>query len=301
MRKTLLLLAAFVMIVTSCNAGVTSESAAPEKARVTVKPQNNITKTMSTPQPSAENVLVDISTSMGDIRVMLYGDTPKHRDNFLKLVNEGFYNETLFHRVIKAFMIQAGDPDSKGAPAGKMLGSGGPGYNVDAEIVYPAHFHKRGALAAARQGDQVNPEKRSSGSQFYIVTGQVFNEGQLRQMEGQLVMRQQQSVFNRLAGERRSEIMALRMNRDQAGLQKLQDELIAQMEAEVKQSPMSFTAEQREAYTTVGGAPHLDGDYSVFGEVVSGMEVVDAIEKVMTDSQDRPKEDIKILGAKIVK
>ncbi|MEE1222156.1 MAG: peptidylprolyl isomerase, partial [Bacteroidaceae bacterium] len=132
---------------------------------------------------------VKIITPKGDILVRLYDETPLHRDNFIKLVREGYYNGTLFHRVIKDFMIQGGDPDSKGAPADKMLGMGGPGYTIDAEIL-PTLCHKRGALAAARQGDEVNPERRSSGSQFYIVWGQVFNPGQMNQLSKQLRMQQ---------------------------------------------------------------------------------------------------------------
>lgn len=117
---------------------------------------------------------VRIKTTLGDITISLYDETPKHRDNFIKLVKEGFYNGTIFHRVIKDFMIQGGDPDSKGAPKGKMLGTGGPGYTIPAEFVYPKYFHKRGALSAARLGDEVNPERESSGSQFYIVWGKVY-------------------------------------------------------------------------------------------------------------------------------
>lgn len=247
------------------------------------------------------DVLVEITTSLGNITIRLYGDTPRHRDNFVKLVNDHTYDGTLFHRVINEFMIQAGDPDSKNAPAGKMLGSGDLGYELDAEILYPKHFHKRGAIAAARTSDSVNPMKRSSGCQFYIVTGRKFNDAQLTQMERQLQHRQMQAIFDRLARENRDTIMALRRNRDQAGLSALQDSLAWQTEAEAAKSPVKFTAEQRQAYTTVGGAPHLDGDYTVYGEVVSGMEVVDKIEKVETDSNDRPKQDVKILSMKIVK
>ena len=146
---------------------------------------------------------VKIQTMLGDIVVRLYDETPIHRDNFLKLAKEGYYDGTLFHRVIKDFMIQGGDPDSKGAPAGKMLGVGGPDYTLEAEIK-DGLFHKRGALAAARQGDEVNPERRSSGSQFYIVWGQVYNEGQLRQFSKQLRMQKVQDAFNSLAAEHRA-------------------------------------------------------------------------------------------------
>lgn len=221
------------------------------------------------------DVIVNISTTMGDIKVLLYGDTPKHRDNFIKLVNEGFYNGTLFHRVINEFMVQAGDPESKGAPAGKRLGTGGPGYNIEAEIVYPEHFHKRGALAAARQGDNVNPERKSSGSQFYIVTGKAYSEAQLAQMEKQMQMMKQQEIFNRLASERRDTIMQLRRNNDHAGIQKLQEELIALTEAEAAKNPAKFTDAQKKAYSEAGGTPHLDGQYTVFGEVLEGLDVVE--------------------------
>lgn len=260
----------------------------------------NITMENQTVQATGD-ALVEIKTSVGDITIRLYGETPKHRDNFLKLVNDGFYNDVLFHRVINKFMIQTGDPESKGAPAGKMLGAGGPGYDIDAEIVYPQFFHKRGALAAARQGDEVNPDRRSSGSQFYIVTGKVYNASQLGQMEKQLQMQQMQAIFNDLASQHRDSIMAMRRNRDQAGLQALQDELVKKTEAEAAKNPVKLTDAQREAYTSVGGTPHLDGTYTVFGEVVEGMDIVAKIETTATGAQDRPKEDIKIISMKVIK
>lgn len=253
-----------------------------------------------TKQNKPGDVLVEIKTSEGDLTVRLFGDTPRHRDNFVKLAKEGYYNGVLFHRVINEFMVQTGDPDSKTAPAGKMLGSGGPGYDIEAEIVYPTHFHKRGALAAARQGDQVNPERRSSGSQFYIVTGKAYNDSTLNQMERQLQMMQKQNIFNDLAREHRDSIMTLRRNRDQAGLQALQDELVAITEKKAAEAPARLTAEQREAYTTTGGTPHLDNQYTVFGEVVDGMDVIDKIEKVETDSHDRPLKDVKILSMRVL-
>lgn len=253
-----------------------------------------------TKQNKPGDVLVEIKTTEGNLTVRLFGDTPRHRDNFVKLAKEGYYNGVLFHRVINEFMVQTGDPDSKTAPAGKMLGSGGPGYDIEAEIVYPTHFHKRGALAAARQGDQVNPERRSSGSQFYIVTGKAYNDSTLNQMERQLQMMQKQNIFNDLAREHRDSIMTLRRNRDQAGLQALQDELVAITEKKAAEAPARLTAEQREAYTTTGGTPHLDNQYTVFGEVVDGMDVIDKIEKVETDSHDRPLKDVKILSMRVL-
>lgn len=248
---------------------------------------------------SKEDIIVNISTSMGDIKVRLYGDTPRHRDNFVKLAKEGFYDGVLFHRVINEFMVQTGDPESKNAPKGKMLGSGDPGYTLEAEFVYPKYFHKRGALAAARQGDQVNPQRRSSGSQFYIVTGKTYGASQMSQLDGQLQMAQQQAIFQRLVGENRARIQALQSAGDRQGLMDLQNELIAITEAEAAQNPAKLTEEQRTAYSTVGGTPHLDGQYTVFGEVVSGMEVVDAIQKVSTDRNDRPVEDVKIIKVEV--
>lgn len=254
----------------------------------------------TTSADSLKEVKVLISTSMGDITVKLYGDTPLHRDNFLKLVGDNYYDGVLFHRVINDFMIQTGDPDSKGAPAGKRLGAGGPGYQIDAEILFPTHFHKRGALAAARSGDNVNPERRSSGSQFYIVTGKTYNEATLDQLEKQMQMQQKQQIFNSLAAEHKDSIMAMRRNRDQAGLTALQEELVALTEKKAAEEPVTLTPAMREAYTTVGGTPHLDGTYTVFGEVVDGMDVVDRIEKVATDAADRPTEDVKILSVKVL-
>ncbi len=237
------------------------------------------------------NVL--IKTTLGDIKINLYEQTPLHRDNFIKLVKEGFYNGTIFHRVIKNFMVQGGDPDSIGAPAGKSLGTGGPGYNVDAEIVYPQFFHKRGALAAARQGDETNPMRASSGSQFYIVWGEKYNEGKLKQLEKNLTMMKENEIFNRLAAERKSQIMDLRRARNQDALMELQEELIAITKAEIQeQGGASLTPEQREAYMNLGGTPHLDGQYTVFGEVIEGLDIVEKIQEAATSGGDRPKEDI---------
>ena len=235
---------------------------------------------------------VKIQTMLGDIIVRLYDETPIHRDNFIKLVKEGYYDGTLFHRVIKDFMIQGGDPDSKGAPPGKMLGVGGPDYTLEAEIK-DGLFHKRGALAAARQGDEVNPERRSSGSQFYIVWGQVYNEGQLRQFSKRLKMQKVQSVFNQLVSEHRDEIMQMRRDRNRAGLQELQDKLVAEAE---KQSAdfAGLTEEQMKIYSTIGGTPHLDGQYTVFGEVEEGLDVVDMIQTTATGRGDRPVDDLEM-------
>lgn len=218
-----------------------------------------IAATLSCPAAVSDSaqVHVSISTTMGDIVVALYNETPKHRDNFVKLVNSGYYDGLLFHRVIEDFMIQGGDPDSRSAEPGKLLGKGGPGYTIPAEICFPIRFHKRGALAAAREGDDVNPEMRSSGSQFYIVWGKQLSPSQT-------------------------------------------DEL---RESWNEQTEGQFTLPDSvaETYETLGGTPHLDGAYTVFGEVVSGLDVVKKIQGVITDKHDRPKTDVRIIKAQVVK
>lgn len=248
-----------------------------------------------------KETVLKIETSMGDIKVKLYNETPKHRDNFIKLAKDGTYNGTLFHRVIKDFMVQAGDPESKNAPKGKMLGSGDVGYTVPAEFVYPKYFHKKGALSAARQGDEVNPKKESSGCQFYIVTGKVLNDSTLLNMEQQKNQNKVTEAFNALAQKHMKEIYKMRKANDQDGLYALQDTLFIQAEAEAaKQPDFHFTPEQIKAYTTVGGTPHLDGEYTVFGEVVEGMDIVDKIQQVKTDRSDRPEEDVKIINVSVI-
>lgn len=196
-------------------------------------------------------------TNMGNIRIALYNETPRHRDNFLKLVGEGFYDGVLFHRVINRFMIQAGDSTSRHAVPGTLLGDVKEAYTVPAEIRYPQFFHKRGAVAAAREGDAVNPERASSMSQFYIVYGRRYNDQMLDQVQ-------------------------LRLNQQTGGTVKL-------------------TPEVREVYKAKGGTPHLDGQYTVFGEVVEGMDVVYNIQYMETDKNDRPLEDVRIVKATVVK
>jgi cyclophilin family peptidyl-prolyl cis-trans isomerase len=199
---------------------------------------------------SAEkNVKVVLDTDMGEIEIVLYNKTKEHKNNFIKLVNAGYYDGLLFHRIIDGFMVQGGDPQSRNASKDKMLGSGGPGYTLPAEII-PEYYHKKGAVSAARTGDNMNPMRRSSGSQFFIVTGKVFSEDELSMYE--------------------------------------------------KRLNTKFSEEQTQAYTSVGGTPFLDAQYTVFGEVVRGLEIVEKMEKLKTASNDRPVEDIKIKSAKIV-
>ena len=277
-NKILLICLAFIAL-TACNAG---------SKRQTNHHMENEKRT-----------LVKLETTMGNITVALYNETPKHRDNFIKLVKEGVYDSTLFHRVIKQFMIQAGDPDSKNASDTAMLGSGDVGYTIPAEF-NPKFFHKKGVLAAARQGDYVIPEKASSGCQFYIVTGRKFTEPQLLGMENKINEQREEALFDSLARQHMKEIYKMRKAGDNAGLLELQDTLEAQArELADKEEKFRFTPEQIKAYSTIGGAPHLDGSYTVFGEVTEGMEVVDNIEIAKTNRADRPIENIRILKASI--
>ena len=272
----LLILAALVMVFTACGAG--SKKSSDMEKRTQVK----------------------IETTMGDIVVELYNETPKHRDNFIKLAKEGMYDSTLFHRVIRQFMIQAGDPESKTANDTAMLDGGDVGYTIPAEFV-PKFFHKKGALAAARMGDDVNPNRESSGCQFYIVTGRKFREAQLLDMAGQKNNARVDEIFNELARKHMKEIYKLRKAGDNEALLELQDSLEAQAYAQYKEEePFMFTPEQLAAYSTIGGAPHLDGAYTVFGQVVSGIETVEKIEGTKTGKADRPVENVRILKMSVV-
>ncbi|MBP7102642.1 MAG: peptidylprolyl isomerase [Bacteroidales bacterium] len=198
-----------------------------------------------------ENIetMVQIETTKGKMIVKLYNETPLHRDNFVKLVKEKYYDSLLFHRVIADFMIQGGDPDSKNAPQGQMLGNGGPNYTIPAEFKSTL-IHKKGVLAAARTADNINPKKESSGSQFYIVQGKIFDEKQLEYI--------------------------------------------------CSKTGIVYTYEQKEIYKTIGGTPHLDGAYTVFGEVIEGLDVIDKIAAVKTDQANRPIEDIIIISMTIL-
>ena len=244
MKKAIVFcIALSVIVLSSCSS--------PKKVKTDDGAEAVETTEKTTPNNNTQKMTkVLLKTTFGDITIALYDDTPAHRDNFHKLVNDKFYDGVLFHRIIKGFMIQGGDPDSKTAKPGQRLGSGDVGYTIPAEFV-PAHFHKRGAVCAARMGDNVNPQKASSGCQFYIVDGTVYDNDKLN--------------------------------------------MIAQ------RTGKTFTPEQIQAYTTVGGAPFLDGDYTVFGEVISGMDVVDKIASQQKDGADRPLEDIKIISATMMR
>lgn len=244
-----------------------------------------------------EDAVVVLETTMGTIKIRLYNDTPLHKENFLKLVSQGYYDGVLFHRVINEFMVQGGDPDSKQAQPGQHLGAGDPGYTVAAEIDYPKHWHKYGALAAARTGDQFNPERRSSGSQFYIVTGKKYSDAELDAMNKRMNNSAQQSYFKKLASQYRSEIEEMYAKQDTVGLENLQHKLTEQT---LKECPaVEMPANIREDYKTIGGTPSLDNQYTVFGEVIEGMDVVEKIQHAETDGADRPKEDIRVISARL--
>jgi len=249
----------------------------------------------------AQNVeqesLVIISTPKGDITLMLYDDTPLHRDNFLKLAGEGYFDSTLFHRVINGFMIQGGDPDSRHAAPGLELGNGGPGYDIPAEIS-PEHFHRRGILAAAREDDKINPKRLSSGSQFYIVQGKIYTQAELDKLEKENNSMTKQRIFVDIMKrpenkEIQSQFFSPDAKKDSVHFRFLLDTMNMMIDKEYFLIPeFKFTVEQRSAYATLGGAPHLDGKYTIFGEVLSGMEVVDAIALEKPDKNDRPLKDI---------
>ncbi len=300
MHKNLISLLALLLCFCSCGAsGNASDSAAQADTttQTTILPD---TALMITDQIPAGSKKVEVATTAGNFTILLYGDTPGHRDNFLKNVNDSVYNDVLFHRVIKDFMVQAGDPESKNAPAGKMLGSGQVGSPIPAEIVFPKHFHKRGALAAARTSDQVNPERKSSSSQFYIVTGKTYSDAELDQMDARLKYSLGQQHFNELARAHEAEIRQMQAARDTAGLRQLQETLGSETDKWLASQNVGMTPEMREAYKKVGGTPHLDNEYTVYGEVISGMDVIDRIQKSPTGAADRPVEDIKIISMKVI-
>lgn len=246
-----------------------------------------------------------VETQFGNMKLKLYNETPLHRDNFLKLVNEQFYDSLLFHRIIKDFMIQGGDPESKGARKGKQLGGGGPGYTIDAEFV-PGIGHKKGALSAARQGDRQNPQKKSSGSQFYIVQGKVVDSVQLKQMEEKVNFpKRRELVFAYVEkpenAQLKQRIDSLQQNRAGNKLNQLYGQISESLEEEYQALDLyKFTPQQIADYTTIGGTPHLDQNYTVFGEVIEGLNIIDSIANVKKDRYDRPIEDV-IMKMKVVK
>lgn len=253
-------------------------------------------------QPEEPRIKVRITTSFGDIQVLLYNETPLHRDNFVKLVKEHYFDSLLFHRVIQNFMIQGGDPDSRHAPSGTLLGEGGPPYTIPAEFNSKL-FHKKGVLAAARESDLENPSQASSASQFYIVQGRVFTDSLLT-VQAKRITRSM--LFNRIIN--RPENIGLLTNYKHYvkaqildSVKYVNDIMNKKLDAELPTiTPYQFTPEQMEVYKTLGGTPHLDNSYTIFGEVIEGLEVVDKIAAQKTDKNNRPLEDVRILGVSII-
>jgi cyclophilin family peptidyl-prolyl cis-trans isomerase len=245
---------------------------------------------------STENIYVTIKTNVGDIKVKLYNETPLHRDNFIKLVNTGFYEGISFHRVINEFMIQAGDPLTRSDY--ETISDSLKNYTVPAEF-NPSLFHKKGALAAARQGNEINPYMRSSGTQFYIVQGMKYSDNELNNAEVRINSQIKQGKFNILVKETADSLRSVSSTASDAETQEIASR---KMFNYLTSTPdFKFTPEQRTAYTTIGGTPRLDGTYTVFGEVVEGLDVVDRIAAEKTDPADKPINNITILKMKVVR
>lgn len=238
----------------------------------------------------SENRLALIETEFGTMTVKLYNETPLHRDNFIKLAEEGYYNGLAFHRIIEGFMIQGGDPGSKDASMDVTLGSGGPGYKIPAEIHFPKLYHKKGVLAAARLGNQANPLRESSGSQFYIVQGQKVNENVLRNIAVKRNDDLRRPFFNKIVATYRDSLTNLQIGQEYELMQALQDSIMSQVDKEFMNATemFTFTEEQISIYDSIGGTPHLDGLYSVFGEVIDGLNIIDSLAIVPTNESDRP-------------
>lgn len=245
-----------------------------------------------------------LETTEGNIRILLYDDTPRHRDNFVANVRSGMYDGVSFHRVIRNFMVQTGDPDTREGDFGRVepdSASHELGPSIAAEIVYPKHFHRAGVVAAAREGDDVNPERRSSKYQFYIVTGKFQNETAITAYEQRKRDERTDSIYQAKLYAHSAEIDSLRRERRQTKIDALLSDLYSRAQIEMRENPPAlFTQEQLRAYRTYGGTPWLDGAYTVFGEVTEGMKIVKTIEKVRTDAADHPVRPVRIIKASVV-
>jgi cyclophilin family peptidyl-prolyl cis-trans isomerase len=245
------------------------------------------------------DTLVVITTYYGVIKLMLYDDTPNHKQNFLKLAKSGFYDSLLFHRIISGFMIQGGDPNSKVADSSQNFGNGDIGYTLIPEIL-PTHIHKKGALAAARQGDDVNPGKLSSGCQFYIVQGKKFSAIDMVTVESRMLSQLKQSIIWKYMSKPensklKEQYTAHQQARNSDSLNAIIKQLQPMVEDELKNlKPHKFSEEEKRIYATKGGSPHLDGNYTVFGEVVDGLDVIDRIAEVEIVGNSRPKLDVRM-------
>lgn len=260
---------------------------------------NENTSESKTTEASTEQISLLMNTSMGEIELVLYNETPKHRDNFVKLVKEEFYTGILFHRVMSQFMVQAGDPNSKTAEQGAQLGDGGPGYTVPAEF-NTSLIHKKGALSAARQPDQFNPNKESSGSQFYIVQGQKYSASDREAMMMQTNQNKLQTEIRAyLSLPENTDKLATVQRLSQAGPDSI-NPYIEILKDSISYVDFKYTEEQEAIYSSIGGTPFLDANYTVFGEVTKGLDVIDKIAAVSVDGANRPTEDVKILSITII-
>lgn len=244
----------------------------------------------------SQSETIEISTNLGNMKFILYDDTPKHRDAFIELADEGYYNETLFYRVMQDFLIQGGSKSSKNAPPGKRIGNGDPDKTVDDEIL-PRYFHKKGALCAPRQPDEINPFMQSDISQFYIVKGRVHSSGELDTLE--LAVNRpirNKIVKSIMTPDMREKLNQLKKEKKVGEFRELAQEIKDKIETEYNLHPgkIEFSDAQRKAYTSVGGYPDLDGKYTIFGECIRGVEVIDKIAALKTDKNNRPLLDVKI-------
>lgn len=244
-----------------------------------------------------QETIVALETTAGTIRLKLYDDTPDHRDNFLQNVKQGLYDGVTFHRIIRNFMIQTGDPFTR---PGEVADTTKKDPTIPAEIVYPRHYHKRGSIGAAREGDDENPHKESNKFQFYIVTGKHYSDAGLSELEGIAYQNKVEKIYNENTKNYTARLDAMRRQRDRDGVSDLLDSILTEAQAEVAANPPApFTSEQKRIYKSRGGSPWLDGEYTVFGEVIEGMKIVEDIERVKTGSGDKPLREIRIIKATI--
>ena len=242
-------------------------------------------------EKAGKDQLYKIETIYGEMIFKLYDQTPIHKENFIKLINENYFDDILFHRVINGFMIQGGDPDSRNAATGKLLGEGGPDYTLPAEFVDPI-FHKKGVLAAAREGDDVNPEMRSAASQFYIVQGKVFTDEDIEKVEDRINASRLNNLITQFMEEEKSKAYSTGST---INYETLLPKVRQMAEEKFKEEGYYKIPDfKRKIYQTLGGTPHLDNAYTIFGEVIDGLDVIDKIAAVETDSNDRPIKDIQI-------
>ena len=260
-----------------------------------------MTLTACSGQTGEKEAEVMIETNLGDIRIRLYNDTPIHRDNFISNVREGKYDQCTWHRIIRNFMIQAGPQDNNSDTDTADSANVDTASMIPAEIHFPQYFHRRGAVAAAREGDDVNPGKKSDPIEFYIVTGRTYTEDGLRELKYAVEQKQAETIFQQKQIDNKDKLDALRRQRDFDGLSDLLQKLQNDAQLEASENPVAdYTSDQKRSYRTVGGAPWLDREYTIFGEVVEGMKTVLAIEKIKTDEHDRPLADVRIIKAYIV-